>query len=114
MEEHYIKILLKDHGKDPEIKKIRKQLKQMQEVVGGYIEAIPYKGAVLVCNEEGKLNNLEPNVDLGFDHILGSFFMVGDDEKNGDFKSLTDDEIKKFKKEFSLNLENKKEDEMEM
>lgn len=114
MQEKYIKILIKEPYKDPEIKKIKKQLKQMQDVVGGYIEAIPYKGAVLVCNEEGKLKSLEPNVDLGFDHILGSFFMVGDDEKNGDFKSLTDEEIDNFKKEFSLKLENKHEDEMEI
>jgi hypothetical protein len=110
MEEHYIKILVKDPGKDPEVRKIRKQLKQMQDIVGGYIEAIPYKNAIIVCNEEGKLNNLEPNVDLGKDYIAGSFFIVGDDEKSGDFKSLTDEQIEKFKKEFSMNLEN----EMEM
>ncbi len=110
MEEHYIKILVKDPGKEPEIKKIRKQLKAMKDIVGGYIETVPYKDAIIVCNEEGKLNNLEPNVNLGKDYIVGSFFIVGDDEKNGDFKSLTDEQIEKFKKEFSINLE----DEMEM
>lgn len=106
MEEHYIKILVKDPGKEPEVKKIRKQLKDMQKIVNGPIEAIPYKNAILVCNEEGKINNLEPNVNLGFDYILGSFFMVGDDEEKGDFKSLTDEQIEKFKKEFSINIEN--------
>ncbi|MCX8075235.1 MAG: DUF3846 domain-containing protein [Clostridia bacterium] len=110
MEEHYLKILVKDPGKNPEVKKIRKQLKSMQDIVGGYIEIVPYKEAIIVCNEEGKLNNLEPNVNLDKDYIAGSFFIVGDDEKNGDFKSLTDEQIERFKKEFSINLE----DEMEM
>ncbi len=38
------------------------QLKELQEIVGGYIEIVPTKdGRIMVCNEEGKLDGLPRN-----------------------------------------------------
>ena len=35
-----------------------------------------------------------------FDYIAGDCFLAGDDFENGDFKSLTDEEIESYTKEF--------------
>ena len=79
---------------------IPKNLTGMQEVVGGYIQAIyPYDDSVaLVCNEEGKLLGMEPNravrdPDTGeiLDIICGTFFICGVSED--DFCSLTEEQI---------------------
>ena len=82
-------------------------LEAMQEMVGGYIQAIyPYEDPVaLVCNEEGKLQGLEPNRAVRdsdsneiIDIVCGTFFIcgLGDD----DFSSLTEEQIAKYSKLF--------------
>ena len=40
------------------------------------------------------------NRDIGHDIIAGPFLIVGDDYENGDFKSLTEDQILKYKMRF--------------
>ena len=95
----YIRILLKEPKKKPKIVTIENTLENMQELVNGPIEVIYHKGAFIICNEEGKIKNLEPNLFLEKDMILGSFFMVGDDYENADFISLNNKQIKDFKKE---------------
>ena len=77
---------------------IENSLASMQEVVGGYIEIIPAESIVggealpgdkylLVLNEEGKLQNLEPNflIHDGADVIFGTAFVckARDDEMVG-------------------------------
>lgn len=61
-------------------------LEAMQEMVGGYILAIyPYEDPVaIICNEEGKLQNMEPNRAVRdpdtneiIDIICGTFFICG-------------------------------------
>ena len=66
----------------------------MQAAVGGTIQALyPFEEPVaLICNEEGKLNGMEPNRRLGNDIVCGPFFLVGDSE-SGNFVSLTDDQL---------------------
>ena len=47
----------------------------MQRVVGGLIEEIDLNdNTVLVCNEEGKLMNLQANRSVGRDVVAGTFF----------------------------------------
>ena len=87
-------------GHKPEKITIDRTLEAMQVLVGGYIQAIyPYEDLVaLVCNEEGKLQGLEPNRavrDIAtneiVDIICGTFFICGLSED--DFCSLTDEQI---------------------
>ncbi len=92
MDNKILKIVYKEVGKKPRILEIEDTLEKFQELVGGYIETINYRNLVLVCNEEGKLLELKPNINLGYDYIVGNLAIVGDD-KMGNFKSLTDDEI---------------------
>lgn len=91
----YHRVIYKEPGKEPEVIEIGKGLRAEQEIVGGNIEVVPFTNStILVCNEEGKLDGLLPNIKYGdFDTIAGTFFIIGDDEENGDFRSLTEDEI---------------------
>ena len=81
-------------------------LEDKQRLVGGYIECVyPEKddGVVFICNEEGKINGMKYNRDIGYDIIYGPFLILGDDYDNGDFKSLTEDQILKYKMRFDRN-----------
>jgi len=47
---------------DFETKKEKPSLKELQKAVGGYIELVQLlDGNIMIINEEGKLNDLEPN-----------------------------------------------------
>ena len=96
--EKELKIVLKKVGENPEIMNIENTLERKQELVGGLIEVVPVlEDVLLICNEEGKLENLLPNLIFPYDYIAGDCFFVGDDYKNGDFKSLTDEQITEIK-----------------
>ena len=48
-------------------------------------------------DDEGKNLNMPYNRDIGHDIIAGTFIIVGNDYENADFRSLTDEEIEKYK-----------------
>ena len=84
-----LKVFIKHPGRLGYTAVIKDELKEMQELVGGYIETVMFaENLVIVCNEEGRLIPLEKNI---FD-IYGTFFIVG--VEGDEFKSLTDNEIK--------------------
>ena len=95
-----IRILYKEIGKAPKMMTIDNTLKAKQKLVGGLIEVVQYdENVVLVCNEEGKLLNMPPNLIFDYDYIAGNCFVIGDDYKRGDFRSLSFKEIEKYTKE---------------
>lgn len=95
--EKELRIVLKKVGKNPEIMNIENTLDAKQKLVGGLIEVVGLtEDILLVCNEEGKLDDLLPNLMFDYDYIAGDCFFVGDDYKNGDFKSLTDEQIEEI------------------
>ena len=94
-----IKVLYKRVGREPEVIEIENTLQAMQSLVGGFIEVIPYDYYELVCNDEGKLQGLYPNVGFDYDIINGNFFIANDDYETGDFASLTDKNIEKIKED---------------
>ena len=90
----------------PEEVEIDNTLEAKQELVGGWIECayLPNDDSVvLICNEEGKINNMPLNRDIGHDIIAGPFLILGDDYENSDFKSLTEEQILKYKMRFDRN-----------
>jgi len=99
-----IKVLIVEPGKMPYTKEINGTLESMQEVVGGYIQAIyPFEDYVaLVCNEEGKINDLPINryllnAEYGiYDCICGTFFVCSCPPDNQHFSSLSENDIKKY------------------
>lgn len=97
-----IRILLKRVGKKPLVKVINNTLEEKQKLVGGLIEVVDFDdNNLLICNEEGKVANLKPNLGFDLDYIAGDCFLIGDDSKNNTFKSIDLKEIKPLKKVLS-------------
>jgi len=74
-----IKVIIKrPDEKYGHVTHISARLENLQNTVGGYIETITViKGVILICNEEGKLRNLEPNMWLNGDLIRGTIIICG-------------------------------------
>ena len=105
-----MKILLLNPNEPPVSTDIEGDLKSMQTVVGGYIQAVyPFEEPVaLVCNEEGKLLGLEPNrllrhpeIGTVYDVIVGTCFLCSAPPDSENFESLTDDQIQYYTELFS-------------
>lgn len=58
---------------------ISNTLHNLQNIVDGYIEVVNYKGITIICNEEGKLRDLKPNIMLGRDILVGTIIVCGTD-----------------------------------
>ena len=100
VENQKLKIIYKEIGKDPVVMEIDDKLEAKQKLVGGLIEVVPYKdNLLLICNEEGKITNLKPNLQFDYDYIAGNCFIVGDDHENSGFKSIEDSQIEEIKKD---------------
>ena len=90
----------------PEIKEINGDLESLQKEVGGLIEAIyPFDDdAVVICNEEGKINGMELNRALRdddgeiFDIIAGPFLIAGISEDS--FVGLSEEQLKRYTEQF--------------
>ena len=60
---------------------ISNRLENLQKTVGGHIEVVGIarsadgKPILLVCNEEGKVRDLEHNMYIGDEEIVGTFFL---------------------------------------
>ena len=101
-----IKCLLVEPYELPKEVIIDNTLEVEQEILGGDIECVylqNHNDIVLICNEEGKIKGMTLNRDIGYDIIAGPFLIVGVDYDNEDFKSLTDNQILKYKKYFDEN-----------
>ena len=95
-----LKVIFKEVGKNPVVMEIDDTLEAKQKLVGGLIEIVPYKDdLLLICNEEGKITNLKPNLQFDYDYIAGNCFIVGDDYENSGFKSIEDSQVEDIKKD---------------
>lgn len=95
-----MRILIIEPQKSPYEAEIIKDLDSMQKIVEGLIQAVDLdENTSLVCNEEGKLIELEGNRRVGRDIIAGTFFLCGFNEE-GEFTSLNDEQIKKYSERF--------------
>lgn len=105
-----IRVLYVEPDKLPEVKIIKNDLETLQHTVSygeeGLIEMVELpkdNSVILVCNEEGKINGMKANRDIGYDIIYGPFFIAADDRDSGEFKSLSDEQILKYKMFFDKN-----------
>lgn len=101
-----MKVLLVKPETHPQVVEIENELEVLQKIVGGLIQAVyPFEDEVcLICNDEGKLLNLQMNRALSdddggiYDVIAGNFLVVGAGIDN--FCSLTDEQIERYEKRF--------------
>lgn len=95
-----IKVLKVEPGKVPYEKEISNDLRGIQAEVEGHFECVYLKNnCIAVVNEEGKLNGMELNRRMGNDIIAGPFFICGDSH-DGNFVSLTENQIQEYKNEY--------------
>lgn len=99
MKTNTIRGVLVEPMKHPRVIEIDRGLESLQELVGGYIEALTIDDEVtIICNEEGKLMGLQPNRGVFHngelvDIICGTFFVCATPWDSEDFESLTDDQL---------------------
>lgn len=95
-----IRILVVEPFKEPYIQEVNDNLEDLQNIVKGNIENLKLESNInLICNEYGKIKNLEFNRVIKDDVICGTFFIAAQEEK---LTSLTKEQIQKYKKEFRL------------
>lgn len=94
-------ILLKENAQDFEVVDIEDKLDVLRELVGCHTIDITWrligdKHYNIVCNDEGLLQGLTVTaLDPGHMSILaGNILIVGDEDDDGAFTSLTDEDIK--------------------
>lgn len=56
---------------------ISNTLSNLQRTVGGYIETLTLGDIVIIVNEEGKHQKLEPNMMIGTDMLVGTIIVCG-------------------------------------
>ncbi len=102
-------VLTVEPAKAPEVKDIPNNLREMQALVGGRIQAIypfPEENVALICNEEGWLLGLPGNRALRDSHgmvrsiIWGTFFLCGAPVDSENFVSLTPEQVSRFERMF--------------
>lgn len=96
-----MKVVVKKVGQIGEVVEVENTLKTWQDIVGGYITTYPLgKNMLIICNEEGLLMNLEPNIEVvkgqHTELIVGDIAIV----KQGyeDFEGLDDEQIERLRK----------------
>ena len=103
-----MQILVIEPERRPEVREIDDSLAEMQNIVGGFIQAIyPFDAPVaLVCNDEGKLMDLPANRGLRdkngriYDIVFGTFFLCGAPADSDHFTSLTPEQLKQYRERF--------------
>lgn len=105
-----MRILLIEPGKPPRETQISGTLASMQALVGGTIQAVyPFEALVaLICNDDGKLLGLplnralrEPETQIPYDVIAGTFFLCGAPPDAEDFTSLTREQVSAYTAQFA-------------
>lgn len=98
-----IRVTVYAPGRPGETRDVANELTPMQEIVGGYLEVVrlPIPSLLIVCNEEGLLQGLPPNI-MG---IRGTFFVTRESEDGSDFVSLTDADLVSVHGLFAVNAQ---------
>ena len=73
-----IKVIVKNPGRKAEPRIIPNTLEELQGIVGGHIETVRLASdCVIICNEEGKLQGLAPNMFLMGEMFVGPIIIAG-------------------------------------
>lgn len=96
-----MRVVVKRPFESPEIVNIENTLEAYQSIVEGYIESVVLSpDLMMICNEEGKLNNLTINFVLDQDPIAGTVFFTNYNEE--DFADISDTNINALIRSFGI------------
>jgi len=93
-----ISVVIKNPGEKAEIKNISLGLKELQTIVHGYIESVPFPGKNnldFVLNDEGKILDMEANIFVPEyeDIFVGPLIVLGVDEKKASWTNVPKEEM---------------------
>lgn len=72
-----IRVAVKEPRKPLVFKDINNDLETLRDIVGGWIEAVPFGDMVVICDEEGRLKGKEPNIMVGGIGFVGTVIIAG-------------------------------------
>ncbi len=87
--------MYKKVGKNPELKKIKNNIQEFEQILKGKITCIPYENIIIVCKESRK--NLQPNIYINTkflglgETIRGDIIITARNEEN--FKTLSKEQV---------------------
>lgn len=87
--------MYKEVGKNPELKKIKNNIQEFEQILGGKNTCIPYENIIIVCKENRK--NLQPNIYINTkflglgETIRGNIIITAKNEQN--FKTLSKEQV---------------------
>lgn len=99
IEKDKIKVLIIKPKEHPVVEEIENTLDSLKNIVSGHIEAFQIEDAVGIVNGAGKILALEGNRRYGNDILTGNIIITGSDEE-GEFISLTNEQIRRFSELF--------------
>ena len=95
----YIKVLIKEPNKNPIVKKIRNELSRLNKILGGDIDLIEYDNdSFIVYNYK---STSKSQIQIGKYLFNGTIIVIGNNRNTCDFRTLSDEQIIEFCKEFS-------------
>ncbi|MCL2697530.1 MAG: YodL domain-containing protein [Oscillospiraceae bacterium] len=88
-----LQIVAKEPGKPAYETEVTDNLKALQQAVRGNIETFsPFEdNALIICNEEGKINGMELNCVIDSELLVGTILVIGCGDE-GEFCSLTEEQ----------------------
>lgn len=104
-----IRLLIVESDKEPYEKTVRNRLDNFRQIIGNdNLEVIVLdEDTLLIFDADAFVNNLKVNRILSNSYkIRGTFILTGNNEKEQDFKDISDEQIKKYKNLFMLSKEN--------
>lgn len=104
-----IRLLIVESDKEPYEKTVRNRLDNFRQIIGNdNIEVIVFDAdTLLIFDADAFINNVKVNRILSDSYkIRGTFILTGNNEKEQDFKDISDEQIKEYKNLFMLSKEN--------
>lgn len=101
MSKDYMITIVKPPNKAPTVIKIPKRLRDMEKIVGGILEEARYEKVLIIYNENQNDTKLEVNNIFNDLSMKGTILITGNDEKNGDVRSLNRSELVKYLKKIN-------------
>ena len=100
-----MKIMIIEPNKQPYTEKIWNDLESLRKKIGQEIEVIEYNKVLIVYNSRGLAYNIPVNRYIDDLAIRGTFVITGNNTKELDFESLTEEQIEKYTEMFKLDRE---------
>lgn len=85
----------------PQVVIIPNELKCMQRIVGGYVEAVRHRGYMFWCNEDVIAEDLPFNRWVGGHAVYGTFFVTSNRSEDGETVGLKPSDIPKVREIFA-------------